>query len=487
MTLLVFSFFIGLSLVLTFLAKRGVVANNIHEILVASRGLGGFLLFFITLGEIYGIGTMIGVPGAVYSKGSSYVIWFVGYILLAYPVGYFINPRIWRIGKVSNSATIGDFFAWRFDCKWLGLLIAAISIVVLLPWAQMQFTGLSIILRYLGVEINNTAAIVLSAVIAFLYVGLCGVRGSAYVAILKDLLMISAIIIGGVVAMAHMPGGVEGIYRTAMEKFPTFLTVTMDPIDKNMTFIISTIIVQSVGLYMFPFIFQYVFSAGSERTVRFNQVIMPLYMLMYVFLVTAAFFCLVTVPGLKNPDDAFMGMIVANTSPWIVGVCAAGGALTCILVLADISLSMGGIITRNILNIAFPDVPQNKTVLWTRLFIGAFLGVSVLLTVFFPTLLLGLLNVAYFGIVQFLPGVLAIIYWTRVSKWGIVAGLAAGFASVILFNIFPLVPFNINKGLVALVLNAVVLVVVSLMSAPDEQSIAKLMLTRRTPKRAPAA
>ena len=44
MTLAVFLFFIVLSLCLTALAKRGVVANNIHEILVASRGLGGFLL-----------------------------------------------------------------------------------------------------------------------------------------------------------------------------------------------------------------------------------------------------------------------------------------------------------------------------------------------------------------------------------------------------------------------------------------------------------
>ena len=44
---------------------------------------------------------------------------------------------------------------------------------------------------------------------------------------------------------------------------------------------------------------------------------------------------------------------------------------------------------------------------------------------------------------------------------------------------FPLVPFNINKGLVALLLNAVVMVAVSLMSPRDEQSIAKLMLTRK--------
>ena len=67
-------------------------------------------------------------------------------------------------------------------------------------------------------------------------------------------------------------------------------------------------------------------------------------------------------------------MIVANTSPWIVGVCAAGGALTCMLVLADIALSMGGIITRNNPEHRLPERPQKTTVVWTRLFIAAFLA-----------------------------------------------------------------------------------------------------------------
>lgn len=480
MTIVVFAFFISLSLFLAFLAKRGVVTNNIQDILVASRSLGGFLLFFITLGEIYGIGTMIGVPGAVYSKGSSYVIWFIAYILLAYPVGYFINPRIWRIGKISNSSTMGDFFAWRFESRWLGFIIAILSLVVLLPWAQMQFVGLSVILRYLGIEINNNMAICLSAVIAFLYVGLCGVKGSAYVAILKDVLMVSAIIIGGVLAASHMQGGVEGIFREALARFPEYLTVPMDPIDKHVTFVISTIVVQSLGLYMVPFIFQYIFSGGSEKIVRFNQLIMPLYMLMYAFLVTAAFYCLVTVPGLKNPDDAFMGMIVANAPPWIVGLCAAAGALTCMLVLADVALGVSGILTRNILSMLAPNAPQSRVVTWARLCIALFLGTSVALTIFFPTLLLGLLNFAYYGFVQFLPGVLAIIYWKRVSKWGIVAGLVIGYSCIILFNMFPLVPFNINKGLVSLLANGLTMIFVSMASPADEKSIAKLMLTRRS-------
>jgi solute:Na+ symporter, SSS family len=319
---------------------------------------------------------------------------------------------------------------------------------------------------------------VLASIIAFIYVGLAGIKGSAYVAILKDSLMVLAIIIGGVVAVINMPGGLEGIYREALTKFPTYLTVVTEPVDKNVTFLISTIVFQSMGLYMFPFIFQYIFAARSEKIVRYNQVVMPLYMIMYFFLTTAAFYCLVTVPGLKNPDDAFMGMIVQNVPGWVVGVCASGGALTCILVLADISLSIGGIVSRNIIATIKPNTRPEAAVIWARLFIAIFLAVSVSLTIYFPRLLLGLINVAYFGVTQFLPGVIAIIFWKRANKWGIAAGLITGIFFVFLFGNVSIVPYGLNKGMVALLINAVVMVAVSLMSSPDERSIEKLNLTR---------
>jgi SSS family solute:Na+ symporter len=87
MALFTFVILILLSVGLALLSRRGIIASDINQILVGSRKFGAFLFFFVTVGEIYGIGTMIGVPGAVYSRGSSYVLWFLGYILLAYPVG----------------------------------------------------------------------------------------------------------------------------------------------------------------------------------------------------------------------------------------------------------------------------------------------------------------------------------------------------------------------------------------------------------------
>ena len=43
---------------------------------------------------------MIGFPSGIYANGASYGIWFLGYILLAYSLGYFLAPLVWRAAKI---------------------------------------------------------------------------------------------------------------------------------------------------------------------------------------------------------------------------------------------------------------------------------------------------------------------------------------------------------------------------------------------------
>ena len=62
MTALVFIALMAFSVVLAFMAKRGVIADSMDDVMVAGRSFGAFMVFFVTVGETYGIGTMIGVP-----------------------------------------------------------------------------------------------------------------------------------------------------------------------------------------------------------------------------------------------------------------------------------------------------------------------------------------------------------------------------------------------------------------------------------------
>ena len=130
--------------------------------------------FFVSVGEIYGIGTMLGVPGAVYSKGTNYTVWFMGYILFVLLCRLFLNPLIWRAGKKANLSTNADFFGWRFGSKGIEVLVAIVGIMFVMPWAQMNFAGLGIVIKYLGIPIDYATAVVIASIVAFLYIGIAG-------------------------------------------------------------------------------------------------------------------------------------------------------------------------------------------------------------------------------------------------------------------------------------------------------------------------
>ena len=142
----VFAAIIVASLALAFLAARGKDVLRIDEYLVAGRSFSAVLLFFLAVGEIYSIGTMVGLPGGIYAEGASYGVWFLGYILLAYPVGYFLAPLVWRAGKRYDAMTFPDMLKGHYGNRLLEVVAAVTFFAYLIPWAQLQFTGLQIAL-----------------------------------------------------------------------------------------------------------------------------------------------------------------------------------------------------------------------------------------------------------------------------------------------------------------------------------------------------
>ncbi|MDR1359809.1 MAG: sodium:solute symporter family protein, partial [Deltaproteobacteria bacterium] len=319
MALFVLILIVGASLGIAVASRRGVVQNSMSDVMVANRSFGAILLFIVAVGETYSVGTMIGVPGAIYARGASWATWFMGYMCLGFSLGYFINPMIWRLGRLSGAVTIAETFRWRFNSRPIECLIALLCIIFLLPWVQIQFAGLGIILKYIGFEISYITAVFVSALVAYAYIAIAGIRAPAWVSILKDALMLFSMVVGGLWVAAQFPGGVEGIFAEVARTVPEKLVIEAEPITKNVTFTISTMIFQAMGLCMFPLTFQFIFTGRSEDTVRRNQIFMPLYMYMYPFLVLTAYFVLITVPGLSNADEAFMALVARELPSWLVG------------------------------------------------------------------------------------------------------------------------------------------------------------------------
>ncbi len=452
---IVFAILIAASLALAFLAKKGHHSTDVREFFVASRQFGGFLVFFLSVGEIYSIATIIGFSGIVFAKGV-FGIWYLGYFMLASAVAYFVNPLIWRAGKLYDAVTIADLFKGHFKnhagARVLELTVTISAITFLIPWGQLQFGGLLVALGGLGWHINPAILVVIAGALAFSYVAISGIRAPAYVAILKDALLIMAVVITGGAAMTQTH--LSTIFHTGAPLVGSHLSAP------QLRFSMSTIAFQALGFFMLPFNTQNLFTAKSEQTIRRTQVFMPLYMMMFPFLVVVGYYLLGTHAHLSSPNGAFMAAATHLLPGWVLGIVIAGATLTGLLVLAGTSLAIGPLVSRNL----FGHVPEQKQRSAAQLVIVLYLVLSILLTLIAPGLLTTILNTAFFGITQFFPGILAIMFFRRANPLAIAAGIIVGDVLSVAFFALKVPTHDFNIGAVCLLINAAILIGGSLLA-----------------------
>ncbi len=469
MATVIFAAIIVASLILAVLAARGRDVLNIEEYIVGGRSFSGFLLFFLAVGEIYSIGTMVGLPGGIYAKGASYGIWFLGYILLSYSVGYFMAPLIWRAGKRYGALTLPDIFKSHYSSRSLEVVAALTTFAFLIPWAELQFTGLQVALGALGFNISRTVATVVAAVLACAYIILSGVRSPALISIMKDILLFVAIIIIGVIA-ASAAGGVQHVFTAARHLKPSSLIVGGG---QNLTYALTTIVFQAFGFMTITS--QYIFTGRSERTVKRTYILMPLYMLMYPFLIIAAYYAVSAVPHLKHANTALFAAAVQLLPSWLLGLVAGAAALSGLLILATLSLQLGATLSRNIT----PTLHATAQRRLTQITLVVYLAVTATLTILAPTLMLDLISLAYYFATQMLVALFGVLFVRWFSTLGLTIGMIAGNVAVLLLYFLHVNAAGINLGLIALGVNFLVTSAVSAM-VKDRTSYPPMAAYRET-------
>lgn len=430
-----------LSIALAALSRRGHPVQKAEDFFVASGQFNAILFFFLAVGETYSIGSILGYPGGVYAGGTGAATWFLGYILLAFVVGYFLNPLIWRAGRIHGAVTLPDLFRRHFDSRALELVVAGASLLFLVPLGMQQFLGLEIILKELGSGISPLVLTIAAGILAFAYIAISGIRASAYVAILKDILLILAILLTGLVALRHWTEG------------PAMATAQLSlvaPTAQTDLFSVTTILLQCVGFCLVPQTCAYVFTARSAKAIRRAQITMPLYMVMFPFLTLVAYFALRHPLALASSNEVFPAVARALLPAPMVGLVLAGAALSGLVVLTGICLAIGSLVSRNLV----PGLSNSQQRQWSKLVMALYLLLSIAGAATSSQLLNTINNFFYFGITQSLPGMLGILFLRRMRASAIIAGIIAGDVVAIVLFEFAVPLHGVNAGFAGLAVNA---------------------------------
>jgi SSS family solute:Na+ symporter len=442
---------------------------NLEQWTVGGRGFGGLLMYLLMAGEVYTTFSFLGASGFAYSRGGP-ALYIMAYLTLAYVASFFIVPQIWEVGRKYGLQTQSDFFSVRYGNKYLAAVVGVVGVAFLIPYLQLQLTGLGIIVSIASFDgIGRTPAMVMSVALLAAFVLASGVRAVAWVSVLKDVLMVFAAVSVGIGVPYIHYGGVGPMFAALAHARPAHLTMPGATANLGHTWYISTVLLTSLGFYMWPHAFASVFTARSSDTLRRNAVVMPLYTITLAFIFFVGFSAVLVVPGLSNGDLSLLTIVRRTFPAWFLGVISGAGALTAMVPASILLLTAATLFAKNLYRPVFaPAMTDDQVATLARAMIVVLSLLSLYFAIYNSTTLVSLLLLGYAGVTQFFPGVVLGLYWKRVSMPGVFAGMIAGVASVaflVLSNQDPF--FGWSAGFVALCLNFLITVTLSLLTPGD--------------------
>ncbi|WP_047151789.1 sodium:solute symporter family protein [Aneurinibacillus tyrosinisolvens] len=465
--------FLLLSLYLGIRAKKGK-DMNLEQWTVGGRGFGALFVFLLMAGEIYTTFTFLGGSAWAYGKGGP-ALYILAYISLSYILGYFFLPLIWKYAKENNLMSQPDFFATKYKSPFLGIVVSFVGVIAMIPYLILQFKGLGIIVSEASYgSISPSFAIWIGAISLTIYVMVSGIHGSAWTAVIKDIMIFAIVIFLGIYMPFHYYGGLQPMFEAVHTANPTFLALPEKGL--GISWFISTVVLTVLGFYMWPHTFGAVYSAQNEKVFRKNAIVSPLYTLMLLFVFFVGFTAILQVPGLKGSEQdlSLLRLSVKTFDPWLVGFVGAAGLLTALVPGSMLLMASGTSLAKNIYKVVVPSATDLQVSKLAKYLVPVVSLISVYFTLNGGNTIVTLLLMGYSLVTQLFPCFLfSLMKNNFVTKYGACAGIIVGICIVTYITVtkttvgtlLPSLPQGVkdlNVGVIALIMNITVLVIVSL-------------------------
>ncbi|AHV96936.1 sodium:solute symporter family protein [Paenibacillus sabinae] len=474
-----------------FLAGRDKAArSSIEQWSVGGRNFGGLLVWFLIGADLYTAYAFLGMTGYAYSFGAP-AFFSIAYPVMAFPIAYFIIPKIWRYASKHNLTTLADYARERFQSKLVGVSVAIVSIVFLIPYICLQLSGITGVVQVAGQGVFEnpkavgTVALVVSFILVALYTCFSGLRAPAWTGVIKDLLVWIVLITMIVTIPFIWFDGWGDMFNQIVTKYPEKLTLpgTSPNGALNGFWFATASFISALALFMWPHGATGVLSSKSEEAVRKNTVFLSFYNVLLFFVILLGLVAFIVLP--KHPEDpsfanfALLHLIDASYSnPLIQGVMFSTIMLASLVPASIMVLAASNLVATNIVkDIFFPNISGKSQTLVARLFVFVITGLALLFGILFPNYLIQLQLEGVSGIAQILPAIFLSLYWTKLAKTSVFIGLVAGITMVFLNHfIFHLPGYD---GFWGLLVNVVVVFAVNFLfihEAEKNISTNKLLL-----------
>ncbi len=356
----VFIFFFLLVTVLGFVAarwRRGDL-NLLNEWGLAGRRFGTVITWFLLGGDLYTAYTFIAIPAAMYGVGAVTGFYAVPYTVLVYPLVFVLMPKFWSVCKQRGYVTASDFVRDRFGSRELALAIAFTGILATMPYIALQMYGIQVSLAALHIPLtvsilglNVDLPLLIAFVILAAYTYTSGLRAPAMIALVKDV-MIFIVLFAIIIIIPAQVGGFGPIFAAAHQKALANPKLFTDLPAPSQYLAYSTLALGSaLALFLYPHSLTGVLASNSQRVVKRNTALLPIYSLMLALLTLTGYMAIQAkvklIPGFGN-NSSVPALINAVFPSWFAGFTFAALAIGALVPAAVMSIAAANLFTRNI-------------------------------------------------------------------------------------------------------------------------------------------
>ena len=462
LTALLITSFIVLSVVLIgFIAGRNKSSrSSVEEWSVGGRRFGSLLVWLLVGADLYTAYTFLGLTSTAFSAGSI-AFFAIPYTIIAFFVSYFYLPKLWEVSNKHKLTTLADYAKGRFDSKFLSLLIAIVGVFMLIPYIDLQLAGIQDTLTVAGTGyINIKVVVIISFLLVALYTFFSGIKGPAYTAVLKDIL-VWVIMLFLVVSIPVIHFGSWGsMIDKLVSDSPELLTIpTTGP--KGIPWFLTASLVSGLALFMWAHAVTGVFTAKSADVLRKNAIYLPFYNIVLILVVFLGLAAYLVLPEGSDPRFALLTLIQVSYGGVVQGLAYSTIALASLIPCSIMAIGASNLFANNIYrDFINPNVKPEKLTMITRSMVFVVIGLALIFGMLFPTALVSLQLLGVSGMVQIFPAIVFSLFWRNQTKEATIAGLLVGLG--VTFGVYATGnSFGIYEGFWGLLANILALILLN--------------------------
>lgn len=464
-----------ISIGLGMLATRYTTTTNMEGFALADREVHWFTGFFSILASQISALAMLGFGAYYYLFGmSAYMAIVVGTTIFIGVALWMLGPKVWKIGRETGQITPGDTVREYYDSNVLGYIVTVGLLIALVPYLQLQFQGLGIILDLgTGGLVSHTQGVVVIASAIVLYTWLGGMKSVAWVDTLQGVMLFLGSFIGGLLLLFTVGNGPGPAFdKLASSTSGAFLQIpaAAGPYS-NWVGIITFASIVMCGLVLAPHVWirLHYFEDGSTLD-NLPPVYTGIFWLTQIGVLAAVLTGVSVLPNFGPQNaDIVIPLLYREFFPVVVFAIIMSAILAAVMSSASSQCHVIGVmVTRDIINPLRPNWSQRRQLVVARatmlvaVIIAALLAISQISLIITSGAIAGALTIAVAG--PQLVGAVYTMEWP--TRTGAILGSLAGGAYTLL-SVAGLVPnpFGFFTGTFGVVVNMVVFVGVSVITS----------------------